>query len=482
MAETPPFSDYSESYAPTDNSVNYPEMSASNPVSHLRVPPHSIEAEQSVLGGLMLDNEAWNEIADMVNEQDFYRRDHGLIFTAIAQLADETNPFDVLTISDYLEKQDLLTKVGGLAYLAQLVKDTPSAANIKAYAGVVRERSTLRALIKIGTDISGSAYQTEGRPIKELVDDAERKVFSIAERNSRGGKGYIGVSEVLSPVFQRLKELSQSDSRYTGMETGYKEFDNMTSGLQKGDLIIVAGRPSMGKTTLAVNMAEFAALNEAKSVAMFSMEMSSEQLVLRMMSSVGRVNQTRLRSGKMEPEDWNRVTSSMSLLKKAKIFIDDTPALSPTDLRARARRIKREHGLDLVLVDYLQLMSVKGGSENRATEISEISRNLKALARELEIPVIALSQLNRSLEQRQDKKPVMSDLRESGAIEQDADLIVFIYRDEVYNPEDEQSKGKAEILIRKQRNGPIGSVVLTFLGKYTRFENYSPEVYSGEFS
>ncbi|NNC96998.1 MAG: replicative DNA helicase [Gammaproteobacteria bacterium] len=447
-------------------------------LSHLRVPPQSLEAEQSVLGGLMLENDAWNEVGEKLMAGDFYRQDHAKIFAAIAHLAELSEPFDVITVSDYLEKNNELSQVGGLAYLGQLVKDTPSAANIKAYAKVVTERSTLRALIKVGSSITSSAYETEGREIKHLVDDAERMVFNIAERNSRSGKSYVEVKNVLGPVFNRLKELEQSDSQYTGLVTGFTEFDNLTSGLQKGDLIIVAGRPSMGKTTLAVNMAEHAAIGLGESVVIFSMEMSSEQLVMRMISSLGRINQTRLRAGRLQPEDWNSVSSAMSLLKKSKIFIDDTPAMSPNEIRARARRIKREHGLGLVMVDYLQLMQVQGGSENRATEISEISRSLKALARELEVPVIALSQLNRSVEQRQDKKPVLSDLRESGAIEQDADVITFIYRDDFYNKDPSNPrKGQADIIIGKQRNGPTDTVVLKFLGEYTKFENFIPNDY-----
>ena len=459
---------------------NYPDMQSSggSSVGHLRVPPQSLEAEQSVLGGLMLANDAWNDVGEILSDEDFYRQDHKKVYAAIAHLANLSDPFDVITVSDYLEKNGDLNSVGGLAYLGQLVKDTPSAANIKSYAKVVRERSILRSLITVGTTITSNAYDTEGREVKHLVDDAERMVFDIAEQNSRSGKSYVAVKDVLSPVFNRLKELEKSDSQFTGLETGFTEFDVMTSGLQKGDLIIVAGRPSMGKTTLAVNMAENAAIALGQSVVMFSMEMAADQLVMRMISSLGRINQTRLRSGKLQPEDWNNVSSAMSLLKNSKIFIDDTPALSPTEIRARARRIKREHGLGLVLVDYLQLMQVKGGSENRATEISEISRSLKALARELEVPVIALSQLNRSIEQRTDKKPVLSDLRESGAIEQDADVITFIYRDDFYNKDPSNPrKGQADIIIGKQRNGPTGKVVLKFLGEYTKFENFIPNDY-----
>ena len=459
---------------------NYPDMTSSggSGISHLRVPPQSLEAEQSVLGGLMLANDAWNDVGEILSDEDFYRQDHKKVYAAIAHLANLSDPFDVITVSDYLEKNGDLNSVGGLAYLGQLVKDTPSAANIKSYAKVVRERSILRSLITVGTTITSNAYDTEGREVKHLVDDAERMVFDIAEQNSRSGKSYVQVKDVLSPVFNRLKELEKSDSQFTGLETGFTEFDVMTSGLQKGDLIIIAGRPSMGKTTLAVNMAENAAIAHGQSVVMFSMEMAADQLVMRMISSLGRINQTRLRSGKLQPEDWNNVSSAMGMLKSSKMFIDDTPALSPTEIRARARRIKREHGLGLVLVDYLQLMQVQGTSENRTNEISEISRSLKALARELEVPVIALSQLNRSIETRTDKKPVLSDLRESGAIEQDADVIAFIYRDDFYNKDPSNPrKGQADIIIGKQRNGPTGKVVLKFLGEYTKFENFVPNDY-----
>ena len=444
----------------------------------LKVPPHSIEAEQAVLGGLMLDNRAWEQIADRISEEDFYRKEHRLIFRAIAILESKDSPFDVITLSEELEKHEELADAGGLAYLGRLAKETPSAANIRAYADIVRERSVLRQLIEIGTDIAGSAFNPEGRDSKQLLDEAERRVYSIAEQGVKAGKGFVDIKKLLSLTVDKIDALFEQEGTITGVPTGFTEFDNMTTGLQKGDLVIVAGRPSMGKTTFSMNIAENAAIAQNLPVAIFSMEMPGEQLTMRMISSLGRINQQRLRTGDLQDEDWPRITSAVSLLSEKKIFIDDSAALSPSEVRARARRLKREHGLGLVVVDYLQLMQVPGG-ENRATEISEISRSLKALAKELEIPVIALSQLNRSLEQRTDKRPVMSDLRESGAIEQDADLIVFIYRDEVYNSES-PDKGTAEIIIGKQRNGPIGKTRVTFLGEYTKFENFIPDIYSAE--
>jgi replicative DNA helicase len=447
----------------------------------LKVPPHSIQAEQSVLGGLMLENSAWDEVADRVTDQDFYRRDHRLIFEAIRTLADQGSPYDVITLSEWLTKQDALEAGGGLAYLGTLAKNTPSAANIRAYAEIVREYSVLRRLIGVGTGIANAGYFPEGRNAKELLDFAEQQVFQIAEQGSRGRSGFVRIKDLLATAVDRIDELFHRDNPITGISTGFTDFDEMTAGLQNSDLIIVAGRPSMGKTTYAMNIAENAAIREKIPTAVFSMEMPGEQLAMRLMSSLGHIDQHKVRTGKLEDDDWPRLTSAVSILAEAPLFIDDTPALNPTELRARARRLKREHGLGLIVVDYLQLMqsSRGGGQENRTTEISEISRGLKALAKELQVPVIALSQLNRSLEQRPNKRPVMSDLRESGAIEQDADVIVFIYRDEVYNPES-PDKGTAEIIIGKQRNGPIGSVRLTFLGQYTRFENFAPDVYNDE--
>ena len=464
------------------DSLSYPASNdypvrETDSTQRLRVPPHSIEAEQAVLGGLMLDKRAWEQIADRVSEEDLYRHDHRLIFRSISRLEAADKPFDVVTLSDELSKTNELEAAGGLAYLGQLAKETPSAANIRAYADIVRERSIFRQLIEVGTDIAGSAYNPQGRESKDILDEAERRVFTIAEQGNRGGKGFQGIKQLLTKTVEQIDFLFEQEGTLTGVTTGFKDFDEQTSGLQKGDLVIVAGRPSMGKTTFAMNMAENAAIAQGVPVAVFSMEMPAESLAMRMISSMGRIDQHRLRTGQLNEDDWPRITSAVSLLSEAKIFVDDTPALSPTELRARARRLKREHGLGLIVIDYLQLMQLGSSSENRATEISEISRNLKALAKELEVPVIALSQLNRSLEQRPNKRPVMSDLRESGAIEQDADVIVFIYRDEVYN-QDSPDKGTAEIIVGKQRNGPIGTTRLTFLGQFTKFENFSPEMYS----
>jgi replicative DNA helicase len=453
------------------------ESRSMNAGDGLRLPPHSIEAEQSVLGGLMLDSTAWDQIADRVVAEDFYRNDHRLIFSATAALIERNQPCDAVTLSGHLESQGLLEQVGGLAYLGSLARDTPTSANIRAYADIVRERAVLRQLISAGNLIVDAALQPEGREAREIVDEAERAVFEIAERGSRGKAGFRLVKSILPDVVNRIDELYHSDGKMTGVATGFKKLDEMTSGLQPGDLIIVAGRPSMGKTALAVNIAENAALGSNKSAAIFSMEMSAESLTLRMISSLGRINQSNLRSGRLEEQDWPRIDSAMTQLGSAKIFIDETPALTPTEIRARSRRLKRERGLDLIVVDYLQLMQVAGTKENRATEIAEISRSLKALAKELKVPVIALSQLNRGVEQRVEKKPVMSDLRESGSLEQDSDLILLIYREEVYE-QNTTRKGIADIIVAKQRNGPTGDVQLTFLGQYTKFENYAPESYA----
>ncbi len=445
----------------------------------LKVPPNSIEAEQSLLGGLMLDNAAWEKVADLVIASDFYRKDHQLIFAGIAQLAETSNPCDVVTVSEFLDNCDQLDAAGGLEYLALLSNETPGAANVRAYAKILRERSSLRALISAGNQISGNAYATEGRTASDLVDEAERLVFEIAEKGSRGQIGFRPLKNILPDAVDRIDLLHQSGDDISGIPTGYKEFDKLTAGLQAGELIVIAGRPSMGKTTLAVNIAENAAIGARVPTAIFSMEMPSQQLAFRMISSLGRVDQTHLRTGKFPDEDWSRINTAVQLMSDAPIFIDDSASLSPTEIRARARRLKREHNLGLIVVDYLQLMQVHGSTENRATEISEISRSLKALAKELELPIIAISQLNRSVEQRTDKRPIMSDLRESGAIEQDADLIVFIYREEVYNP-DTPRKGVADISIAKQRNGPIGDFPLTFVGRFTKFENWVPDAYADE--
>ena len=582
----------------------------------LKVPPHSLEAEQAVLGGLMLDNSAWDQIADRVAESDFYRRDHRLIFRALEHLAESGQPMDAVTLSEWLKSRDDLESAGGLAYLGLLARDTPSAANIRAYADIVREQSVLRQLIEAGTEVANAGFNPEGQSSAELLDGAERRIFEIAEQSARNRRGFVGVRDLLPDVVDRIDTLYHQDSDITGLATGFTDLDRMTSGLQNGDLVIVAGRPSMGKTTLAMNVAEAAALGEGPPTAVFSMEMPADALTMRMLASLGRVELQKIRSGRLSDDDWPRLTSTMNLLSQAKLYIDDTPGLTPTEMGARCRRLKREHGLGLVLVDYLQLMQLPGFKENRAAEISEISRSLKGMAKELGVPVIVLSQLNRSLEQRPNKRPIMSDLREcvtgdtpvlladgrrrpiadlvgeqpevlsidsvdrviraradlvwqvgtravrridlasgrsirctpehqlrsqwgwkrvedirfddrlgvarlpgeerlgaiadgdlfwdrvvsieeageeavfdltvpgpacwladgivshnSGAIEQDADVILFIYRDEVYN-EDSPDAGTAEVIIGKQRNGPVGTLRLTFLGQYTRFENF----------
>ncbi|PAV49307.1 replicative DNA helicase [Pseudomonas sp. HAR-UPW-AIA-41] len=444
----------------------------------LKVPPHSIEAEQAVLGGLMLDNNAWERVSDAVSDGDFYRHDHRLIFRAIYKLAERNEPFDVVTLSEQLDKEGQLAQVGGLAYLGELAKNTPSVANIKAYGQIIRERATLRQLIGISNDIADMAYAPQGKSAVEVLDEAERQIFQIAEARPKAG-GPVGINEILVKTIDRIDELFNTNEGITGISTGFTDLDGMTSGLQPADLVIVAGRPSMGKTTFAMNLVENAVLRTDKVVLVFSLEMPSDSIVMRMLSSLGRIDQTKVRSGKLDDDDWPRLTSAVNLLNERKLFIDDTAGISPTEMRARARRLAREHGeVALIMVDYLQLMRIPGSSgDNRTNEISEISRSLKALAKEFNCPVVALSQLNRSLEQRPNKRPVNSDLRESGAIEQDADIIMFVYRDEVYHPETEY-KGVAEIIIGKQRNGPIGTCRLAFLGKYTRFENLAPGIYN----
>ncbi len=448
-----------------------------NQTAALPLAPHSIEAEQSALGGIMLANDAWDLFSELVNEQDFFDYRHRALFRAMEKLVRSNIPLDVVTISETLEQTNELEEVGGAAYLIELAKNTPSAANVKTYATIVRQRSILRQLIGAAHDIAENAHHPKGRDISELLDEAEKKVFEIANQSNRGSGPQI-ISHILTATVERIEALCNSEESLTGLATGYYDFDQMTSGLQPADLIIVAGRPSMGKTTFAMNIVESVAmLNKTKPALVFSMEMPSESLAMRMLASLGRVEQTKIRNGKLDEDDWSRFGAGVAQLSETKILIDDTPALSPTEVRARARRVVREHGgLSLIAIDYLQLMNVKGGSENRTTEISEISRSLKALAKELNVPVIALSQLNRELEKRPNKRPVMSDLRESGAIEQDADLIVFVYRDEVYY-EDSPEKGVAEIIIGKQRNGPIGAVKLRFEGRYSRFDNLAPSYY-----
>lgn len=450
---------------------------ADDSLDSLKLPPHSVEAEQSVLGGLLLENEALDKIADILGSGDFYRHDHRLIYQHIGRLIEHNKPADIVTVAESLENSAELSGVGGIAYLGALAQNTPTAANIRRYAEIVRERAVMRKLVEVGSSIAESAYSPQGRDAQQLLDEAEAKIFQIAEGGKRSSEGFVDIKVLLPQVADRIDYLYQRENQgdVTGVPTGFGDLDEKTSGFQPGDLIIVAGRPSMGKTAFSLNIAENIALDTKLPVAVFSMEMGATQLATRMIGSVGRLDQHRMRNGNLEDEDWVRLTTALGKLNDAPIYIDEGAGLSSFDVRARARRLHRQCGkLGLIVVDYLQLMSAPSGrqGENRATEISEISRSLKSLAKELDVPVVALSQLNRSVEQRPDKRPVMSDLRESGAIEQDADLILFIYRDEVYNS-DSPDKGTAEIIIAKQRNGPIGRVRLTFLGEHTRFENFA---------
>lgn len=425
-----------------------------------------------MLGSLMLDGGAWDRIASLVSETDFYRSDHQLIFRAIAALVDSNQPCDVVTVSEWLGAQENARVEGGLAYLGELVESTPSAANIAAYAAIVRDRAVLREVLSASAEIAEQVWRTEGRPVEEILDEAEQVVYAIGDRRGAGG-ALQHVQHVIGGVMARLDELQEKGGAITGVSSGFTDLDQKTAGFQKGDLIVVAGRPSMGKTAFALNLAEAAALGRDQlTVAVFSLEMSSDQLVMRFLSSLGRINHHKVRTGQINHEDSLRITAVMKMLNNSNIFLDDSSTLSPSELRARCRRLKREHDIGLVVVDYLQLMHMPGRDENRVAEISDISRSLKALARELEIPVIALSQLNRSLEARTDRRPRLSDLRESGAIEQDADVILFIYRDEVYN-EDSQERGRARIIIGKQRNGPVGEVSLAFLPDIGKFEDFS---------
>jgi replicative DNA helicase len=443
----------------------------------LKVPPHSVEAEQSLLGALLLDNQAFDRVADLVAGEDFYRDDHRRIWRHIAKLIEAGRPADVVTVAESIEASEDKDRAGGPAYLAALAQNTPSALNIRRYAELVRERAVQRRLAHVATEIAEAALSPAGKDVNQLLDEAESKIFQIAESGARKDQGLLGIAPILARVYERIDNLYHQDnpSDVTGVPTGFTELDQKTAGLQPGDLIIVAGRPSMGKTAFALNIAEHVALHPSVRlpVAIFSMEMSSSQLAMRMLSSIAKVDQHKLRTGRLNDEEWSHLTDAMGKLHEASIHVDETAALNALEVRARARRLKREYSkLGLVIVDYLQLMSASGQGENRATERSEISRSLKALSKELEVPVIALSQLSRAVEQRNDRRPMMSDLRESGAIEQDADVILFIYRDEVYSPEKEEAKGRAEIIIGKQRNGPIGRIDLTFLGRFTRFANF----------
>ena len=442
----------------------------------LKVPPQSLEAEQSVLGGLLLENGAADRIADLLTGEDFYSDPHRVLYRAIIELIVDNKPADVITVGEALVSLKKLDYVGGMPYLAALVENVPTAANIRRYAEIVRERAILRRLAAAGGEIADTAYNPMGRSVREILDGAETKVFEIAEHGARGQQGFQEIRPLLTQVVERIEFLYNRDnpSDVTGVPTGFTDLDRKTSGLQEGDLVVIAGRPSMGKTAFALNIAEHIALSKKLPVGIFSMEMGATQLVMRLMGSVGRLDQMKIRTGQLNNEQWARLSEALGHLNEAPIHIDETPALNPLELRARARRLCRQYGgrLGAIVVDYLQLMQAVGEGENRATEISEISRSLKALAKELKLPVIALSQLNRSLESRTDKRPMMSDLRESGAIEQDADVIFFIYRDEVYNP-DTAEKGVAEIIIGKQRNGPTGMVPLTWIGEFTRFENHA---------
>ncbi len=442
-------------------------------LAQLRVPPHSIEAEQSVLGGLLLDNQAWDRIGDMITDSDFYRDEHKRIYRQIRSLLEKGKPADVVTVAEALDAAGESEHTGGLAYLGELASNTPSAANIRRYAEIVRERAILRQLVAAADEIAGNALNPLGRDAKTLLDEAEAKVFEIAEKGSRTSEGFVHINPLLTQVVERIQELHDRDdpSDVTGVPTGFIDLDQKTSGLQPGDLIIVAGRPSMGKTAFALNIAENVALQAGLPVGVFSMEMGGAQLATRMMASIGRLDSSRVRTGKLNDEEWSKLSFALGQLHEAPIYIDETGGLNPVDLRARARRLHRQCGkLGLIVIDYIQLMSSARQNENRATEVSEISRSIKSLAKELQVPIIALSQLSRKVEERTDKRPMMSDLRESGAIEQDADVIMMLYRDEYYRP-DSQDKGVAEVIIGKQRNGPTGTVRLAFLGQYTRFES-----------
>jgi replicative DNA helicase len=452
-----------------------PQQQSDSQVAALKLPPHSIEAEQSLIGGLLIDNAAWDRIGDVVRETDFYRDDHRRIFRHIGKLIQNGRPADVVTVYESIEGSNEVDQTGGLAYLGEIANATPSAANIRRYAEIVRERAILRQLVTVGDEIAGNALNPAGRDVKTLLDEAEQKIFRIAEAGNRSNAGFVAIQPLLGEVVERMETLLARDNQsdITGVATGFVDLDRMTSGLQPGDMIVVAGRPSMGKTAFALNIAEHVGVEQRLPVAIFSLEMSGPQLATRFLSSVGRIDQTKLRTGRLTDDEWDRMTVALGKLHEAPIHIDETGAINSTDLRARARRLHRQFGkLGLIIIDYLQLMSSNRDGENRATEISEISRSIKALAKELQVPIIALSQLSRKVEERTDKRPLMSDLRESGAIEQDADIILMMYREEYYKP-DTQDKGTAEAIIGKHRNGPVGTVRLTFLGEYTRFENHA---------
>jgi replicative DNA helicase len=468
-------------------SLSFQKRDASEPrddeVARLRVPPHSIEAEQSVLGGLLLDNLAWDRAADLLTDGDFYRHEHKLIYAAIGVLVGGNKPADVITVFEQLQTHGKGEDAGGLAYLNALAQSVPSAANLRRYAEIVRERAILRKLISASDEIATVAFNPQGRPVSSILDEAEGKILKIGEEGARQRQGFQGIDALVVSLIDRVTELYENGAEdVTGVRTGFFDLDRNTAGLQKGDLLVLAARPSMGKTAFALNIAENVAVQEGLPVLVFSMEMGASQLALRLVGSLGRIDQQHLRTGKLGDDEWGRLAESVDKLKQAQLFIDETPALTVAELRARARRMARQFGgtLGLIVIDYLQLMSGRSsGDENRATELGEISRGLKGLAKELQCPVIALSQLNRSVETRNDKRPMMSDLRESGAIEQDADVIMFIYRDDYYNKEASKEPGVSEIIIAKQRNGPVGTVKMAFLKQFTRFENLAPEYGGG---
>ncbi len=442
-------------------------------IANLRIPPHSLEAESSVLGGLLLDNHAWENIGDVLHSEDFYRYEHRLIYAAIADLVNNSKPADVVTVFETLQRKGKAEEIGGLPYLNSLAQYVPSASNIRRYAEIVRERSILRRLVTVSDEIATRAFNPQGMEVAKVLDEAEQKIFKIGEESARNQQGFVSMDSLMLPLLEQVQELAENPSEVTGVPTGFSALDRMTRGLQGGDLIVLAARPSMGKTSLAINIAEHVALNEGLPVAVFSMEMGAAQLAIRIVGSIGRIDQSRLRTGQLSPDDWPRFADTIEQLKDIPLHIDESSGLTPSELRANARRLARREGkLGLIVVDYLQLMTTSGGGgeENRATALGEISRGLKMLAKELACPIIALSQLNRSVESRTDKRPMMSDLRESGAIEQDADIIMFIYRDDYYN-KDSAEPGVAEIIIAKQRNGPTGSLKLSFLKPLTRFES-----------
>jgi replicative DNA helicase len=457
-----------------DAGLDEVDFGADRQIAQLRVPPHSIEAESSVLGGLLLDNHAWDRVADLVNDSDFYRYEHRLTYSAIASLVNASKPADVVTVFEHLQNLGKADEAGGLAYLNSLAQYVPSAANIRRYAEIVRERAILRKLVAASDEIATAAFNPQGRQVAKILDEAEQKIFKIGEEGSRMKEGFQGMDTLVVELLDRVQEMADNPMDVTGVPTGFIDLDRMTSGLQAGDLVVLAARPSMGKTAFAINIAEHVALNEGLPVAVFSMEMGASQLAVRIVGSIGRIHQGHLRPGKLPDDEWPRLTEAIEKLRNVSLHIDETPGLTPSELRANARRLSRQCGkLGLIVVDYLQLMSGSSsdGGDNRATELGEISRGLKMLAKELQCPVIAISQLNRSVETRTDKRPMMSDLRESGAIEQDADIIMFIYRDEYYTKDACKEPGVAEIIIGKQRNGPTGTVKLTFLNTLTRFES-----------